>query len=84
VKLAIPQLQHAVELEPNDEVAWYRLSQALRTTGDIEGQRKALATFRKVHASETSRRVRAGEQLSDGAVTPQQLGKAEEQDATQP
>jgi predicted Zn-dependent protease len=84
VKLAVPQLQHAVELDPNDEVAWYRLSQALRTIGDTDAQKKAMAAFRKVHASETSRRVRAGEQLPDGAVTPQQLGKAEEQDAIQP
>jgi predicted Zn-dependent protease len=83
-KLAVTQLQRAVELEPNDEVAWYRLSQALRATGDGDGQRKALATFRQVHASETNRRVRAGEQLPDGAVTPQQLGAAETQDATQP
>lgn len=83
-QLAVQQLQRAVELDPNDEVAWYRLSQTLRATGNVEGQKKALATFRQVHASETNRRVRAGEQLPEGAVTPQQLGKTEEQDATRP
>jgi len=82
--LAVPHLKHAVELDPNDEVAWYRLSQTLRATGDREGQKQAMDTFRRVHASEQNRLVRAGVRLPSGEVTPQQLGKGEQPDAAQP
>jgi predicted Zn-dependent protease len=83
-KLAVPHLKRAVELDPNDEVAWYRLSQSLRAAGDREGQKQAMETFRRVHASETSRLVREGVRLPSGEVTPQQLGKGEQLDAAQP
>lgn len=83
-KLAMPHLKHAVELDPNDEVAWYRLSQSLRETGDREGQKQAMETFRRVHASETSRLVREGVRLPSGEVTPQQLKTGERPDAAQP
>ncbi len=42
---AVIQLNRAIELDPNDEVAWYRLARALRLTGAQQGQRKALAEF---------------------------------------
>ncbi len=83
-KQAVPHLKRAVELDANDEVAWYRLSQALRQAGDREGQKQAMETFRRVHASETNRQVRAGERLPSGEVTPQQLGKGEQGDVAQP
>ncbi|MGA8670948.1 MAG: tetratricopeptide repeat protein [Terracidiphilus sp.] len=73
------QLNRAIELNPNDEVAWYRLARALRMTGDHEGQNKAIAEFRRLHAIESGRLARAGILLEGGEVTPQQLG-----DTTQP
>jgi predicted Zn-dependent protease len=73
------QLDRAIELNPNDKVAWYRLARALRMTGDHEGQNKAIAEFRRLHAIESGRLARAGILLEAGEVTPQQLG-----DTTQP
>ncbi len=69
------QLKRAIELDPRDEVAWYRLARALRQTGDHEGQKKALAEFQRLHAFESSRLARAGILLEAGEVTPQQLGE---------
>jgi len=83
-RLALPSLKHAVQIDPSDEVAWYRLAQTLRATGDREGQKEAMATFRRVHDSEQNRLVRAGVRLPSGEVTPQQLGKNEQPDSVQP
>jgi predicted Zn-dependent protease len=76
---AVTQLKRAIELDSNDEVAWYRLARALRLTGDPEGQKKALAEFQRLHALESSRLARAGILLESGAVTPQQLGGTTQQ-----
>jgi tetratricopeptide (TPR) repeat protein len=46
---AVSLLERATRLRPNDEVAWWRLAQADRATGNSEGQRRALATFQKIH-----------------------------------
>ena len=64
-------LDHAVKVRPDDEVAWYRLAQADRTTGDKDGQAKAIAEFQRLHQSTpvTLRKPNAGQEL-----TPQQLG----------
>jgi predicted Zn-dependent protease len=69
------QLKRAIELDPNDEVAWYRLAHALRMTGDQQGQKKALAEFQRLHAVESRHLARAGILLQAGEVTPQQLGE---------
>ena len=67
---ALPLLQHATRLRPDDEVAWYRLAQAEHAAGNREAQEQALATFRKLHSSTpvTLRRPDQGDE-----VTPQQL-----------
>ena len=67
------QLKRAIELDPNDEVAWYRLARAQHQTGDKEGQRKALTEFQRLHALEGSRLARAGILLEAGDVTRQKL-----------
>ncbi len=69
------QLKRAIELDPDDEVAWYRLAHALRMSGDQQGQKKALAEFQRLHALESSHLARAGILLQAGEVTPQQLGE---------
>ena len=48
--LALPHLQRAVALDADDEVAWYRLSQADRALGNTEEQKKALAQFQRLRS----------------------------------
>lgn len=48
---AVPLLEHATHLRPDDEVAWWRLAQADRAVGDQNGQTQALARFRKIHTT---------------------------------
>jgi tetratricopeptide (TPR) repeat protein len=48
--LALPHLQQAVALNPDDEVAWYRLSQVDRALGNAEEQKKALAQFQRLRS----------------------------------
>lgn len=67
---AVPLLERATRLRPDDEVAWWRLAQAERAIGNSEGQQKALATFKKIH------QVTPGTLRNPGAtddVTPQHL-----------
>ena len=68
---AVTCLEHATQLRPDDEVAWYRLARAERATGNKEAQEKALAAFKKLHNSTpvTLRRQNAGDE-----ITPQRLG----------
>jgi len=83
VDLAIPHLTRAIELDPSDEVAWYRLARAYRLTGNAEGHRKALAEYQRLHADKSSQQVRRTRQEvksaivnGTGDVTPQELGSA--------
>ncbi len=76
--LAVPQLTRAVELSPEDEVAWYRLARALRMTGDADGQRKAMAEFQRLHAIQNTRVAKTGILSDSKEVTPQQLGTTTE------
>lgn len=68
---AVPLLQRATRIRPDDEVAWYRLAQAERATGNKVAQAQALTTFRKLHSTTpvTLRRPDQGDE-----VTPQKLG----------
>jgi tetratricopeptide (TPR) repeat protein len=64
--LALPHLQRAVVLNADDEVAWYRLSQADRALGNTEEQKKALAEFQ---------RLRSQIALQQGTSTPGEVTK---------
>jgi predicted Zn-dependent protease len=67
---AVAPLERATHLDPNDEVAWYRLAQAERAVGNRDAAQKALETFRKLHnSSSASHKPPAADE-----VTPQQLG----------
>ena len=48
-ELALTHLQKAVTLDPQDEVAWYRLSRAQKLLGNAALQQKALAEFQRLH-----------------------------------
>lgn len=67
---AVPLLEHASRLRPNDEVAWWRLSQAERAVGNQAGQREALAKFEKLHNAASASSQLPG---SNDAITPQRL-----------
>ncbi len=71
---AVRLLNRATHLRPDDEVAWYRLSQAERATGDKAAQDRALAEFRRLHQSTpgTLRKPNASDE-----VTPQTIGAAD-------
>jgi tetratricopeptide (TPR) repeat protein len=73
--LALPHLQRAVALDPQDEVAWYRLAQADRTLGNTEEQKKALAEFQRVHSQIASQQGTS----PPGEVTRQVLQNGEVQ-----
>ena len=49
-ELALPHLQRAVALDADDQVAWYRLSQADGALGNTEEQKKALARFQRLRS----------------------------------
>src|SRR6185312_13929291 len=66
---ALAELQRASALNPDDEVTYYRLSQAYKSLGDAAGQEKALGTFRRLRAEKTNR-----QELSPAAeVTKQEI-----------
>ncbi len=67
---AVPILERATKLNADDEVAWYRLAQAERSTGNREAAQKALEKFRKLYAIASV--VRSP--VAADEVTPQQLG----------
>jgi tetratricopeptide (TPR) repeat protein len=46
---ALPHLERAVSIRPDDQVAWYRLSQAYRSSGNSLEQKKALSVFQQLH-----------------------------------
>ncbi len=73
--LALPHLQRAVALDPQDEVAWYRLSQADRALGNTEEQKKALAEFQRLRTQIASQQGTS----TPGEVTRQVLQNGEVQ-----
>ena len=76
---AVPLLERATRLRSDDEVAWYRLAQAERATGNKEAQLKALTAFKNLHSSTpgTLRKPNAGDE-----ITPQKLDPTPSPDST--
>jgi tetratricopeptide (TPR) repeat protein len=69
---ALPYLQKAVELNPGDEVGWYRLAQVEKKLGNTEAQRRDLAEYKRLH--EKSRPSPGTQELfSPSEVTKQQV-----------
>jgi tetratricopeptide (TPR) repeat protein len=52
---ALPHLQKAIASDPEDDAAWYRLSQVERALGNAAEAQKALAEFKKLHEKTTQR-----------------------------
>jgi tetratricopeptide (TPR) repeat protein len=78
---AIPLLQHATHLRPDDEVAWYRLARADRAAGDSAGAAKALASFRRIHRT-TPATLRSSSGTDE--LTPQKLDADATTESKQP
>ena len=73
---AVPLLESATKLKPEDQVAWYRLAQAQRATGNRIAQEAAMAEFKRLRSASPS----FPKMQSDrDEVTPQQLGETGEQ-----
>jgi tetratricopeptide (TPR) repeat protein len=68
-ELALPHLEKAVEINPDDSVAWYRLAQVDRSLSREADQRKALAEFQRIR-NQAADRLRGP---SNAEVTQQQL-----------
>jgi tetratricopeptide (TPR) repeat protein len=48
---AVPPLERATRMRPDDEVAWYRLARAQRATGEDALAAQSMAEFKKVHGT---------------------------------
>lgn len=67
---AVPLLERATRIRPDDVVAWWRLSQAYRAVGNRKGQLRAIAKFKELHSGADSKMLNPP---SRDAVTPQTL-----------
>jgi len=68
---ALPHLQAALKVNPENEVTYYQLAQAYRALGNGPEQEKALAEFNRVHALAEQRNAVPPAKRD---VTPQVLG----------
>jgi len=73
--LALPHLQRAVKLNPENEVSWYRLSQAQGILGNALEQQKAFAEFQRLRSQKSSREEAGKQILSSGEITKQTIDK---------
>lgn len=72
-ELALPHLQKAIALNPENEVAHYRLVQVHRALGNAAEQQKALAEFQRLRGKESRQQQALVEALSPQAVTKQTI-----------
>jgi tetratricopeptide (TPR) repeat protein len=71
-ELALPHLRKAIDLNAQNEVAWYRLGQAQKALGDTAEQEKALAEYRRLH-DEANRQRGIEPVFSPREVTKQEV-----------
>ena len=69
---ALPHVLKATELNPQDEVAWYRLAQTQKMLGNKAGQQKALAEYRSLH-DQANQQSGIEPVFSPGEVTRQEV-----------
>lgn len=70
---ALPHLQKAIELNHENEVSWYRLSQVQRSLGNSKEAQDAFAKYQQLHQQKVSLDEAGKRFLSPGEVTRQQL-----------
>jgi len=76
--LGLPHLQKAVAINPQNEVAWYRLALVHRSLGNVAEQQKDMAEFKRLHES-ASQPILTREIGSPNEVTRQELDPASAQ-----
>ncbi len=70
---ALPHLEKAIELNQENEVLWYRLSQVQRSLGNSKEAQDAFAKYQQLHQQKASLDEAGKRFLSPGEVTRQQL-----------
>jgi predicted Zn-dependent protease len=75
---ALPHLQRAISMNPENEVSWYRLAQVERMLGNQAEKEKALTEFQRLHSKTTMDKEPGKNFFSSDEVTKQAL----ENDAT--
>jgi tetratricopeptide (TPR) repeat protein len=75
---ALPFLQKAVVLDPDDEVAWFRLVHVYGATGNTVEQQKALTQYQRLHR-EAQKRADMGPIAVPSEVTKQELDENQTQ-----
>ena len=68
---ALPLLQKAVALNPEDDAAWFHLVQVYRATGDVDAREKAIEQVRRLREKQQSQGLQLAEPL--GEVTKQSV-----------
>ncbi len=66
---AVKLLERATKVNPDDDVAWYRLARAERAVGNTAEQQKALAVFEKLRSAKPLHKP-----VESDEITPQQIG----------
>ncbi len=69
---ALPHLQKAIALNPDNQVSWYRLVQAERALHNVPEEQKALQEFQRLRKQEASEQAARG-LFAPQEVTPQKL-----------
>jgi len=69
---ALLHLQKAISLDPENEVSWYRLALAERSTGKTEEAQKALAKFHQLHNQKPVGQTEAG---NPALASPEEVTK---------
>jgi tetratricopeptide (TPR) repeat protein len=73
-ELALPHIQRAIALNPENEVAWYRLSQVYGLVGNTGEQKKAFAEFQRLRSQKSNEQESEKQIFSPSDVTKQQVG----------
>jgi len=76
--LALPHLERATVLRPDDEVAWFKLAQAQRMLGDTQAQKQSLEKFKVLHSKTSAALNSALTPQGTNSVTPQQLNATDQ------
>jgi tetratricopeptide (TPR) repeat protein len=73
-ELALPHIQRAIALNPENEVAWYRLSQVYGLLGNLGEQKRAFAEFQRLRSQKSSEQESEKQIFSPSDVSKQEVG----------
>ena len=71
---ALPLLVKAVSVNPQSEVAHYRMAQVYRALGNTQGQREAMAEFQRLRSQTSPELDTLSKNFLRREVTQQELG----------